>query len=173
VPVLSRSGAIHDVSRIYSSVGCRCTEGRHYAKTQSIKGFSLKSLTLIEQGLPFLPPRSYAASLSWSREPRGASETAFALRQDHHMVELIAAWEPQDDEQRHLQWAQNISQAPPCLEGGYISLLDRKNRRGLLGRTMSACSTLKRKYDPDVSIDDRTSRTHSPHGKTLTNHRRS
>jgi len=26
------------------------------------------------------------------------------------MVELIAAWEPQDDEQ-HLQWAQNISQA--------------------------------------------------------------
>jgi len=28
----------------------------------------------------------------------GVSETAFALRQDHLMVELIAAWEPQDDE---------------------------------------------------------------------------
>jgi hypothetical protein len=26
------------------------------------------------------------------------SETAFVLRQDHLMVELIAAWEPQDDE---------------------------------------------------------------------------
>jgi len=45
-------------------------------------------------------------------EPRrvGVSETAF-LRQDHLMVELIAAWEPQspDDEQHYIQWAQNIS----------------------------------------------------------------
>jgi len=34
------------------------------------------------------------------------------LRQDHLMVELIAAWEPQspDDEQHYIQWAQNISQ---------------------------------------------------------------
>jgi len=78
--------------------------------------------------------------------------------------ELIAAWEPQDDEQRHLQWAQNISQAlAPILKGGYISLLIRKNRSafGLLCRTMSLLD-LKQKYDPDdVSIDDRTSRTHS------------
>jgi len=36
---------VHHVSRIYSSVGCECTEGVTTIKTQSIKGFSLKSLT--------------------------------------------------------------------------------------------------------------------------------
>jgi len=74
----SRSGAIHDVSRIYSSVGCECTEGRHYyAKTQSIKGFQPEIIdTLIEQGLPFSSLFVHRApSLSWSRV--GASETAF------------------------------------------------------------------------------------------------
>jgi len=47
------------------------------------------------------------------------------------MVELIAAWEPQDDEQRHLQWAQNISQAlaPYALKGGYISLWIKEQER--------------------------------------------
>jgi len=60
--------------------------------------------TLIEQGLPFSSPFVHrAASLSWSREPSVRRK----LRQDHLMVELIAAWEPQDDEQRHI----NISQA--------------------------------------------------------------
>jgi len=48
-------------------------------------------------------------------------------------VELIAAWEPQspDDEQRHIQWAQNISQAlaPYALKGGYISLLEEEQER--------------------------------------------
>jgi len=49
--------------------------------------------TLIEQGLPFSSLFVHrAASLSWSREPRRCVETAFALRQDHLMVELIAAW---------------------------------------------------------------------------------
>jgi len=54
----------------------------------------------------------------------------FALRQDHLMVELIAAWEPQDDEQRYIQWAQNLSQAlaPYAFKGGYINLLDEQER---------------------------------------------
>jgi len=53
-------------------------KGRHYyAKTQSIKGFSLKSLTLIEQGLPFSFP--FIALHHFHAASRvGASETAFA-----------------------------------------------------------------------------------------------
>jgi len=93
-------------------------KGRHYAKTQSIKGFQPEIIdTLIEQGLPFSSPFVHRApSLSWSREPRRCVGNCFCTAAGSSN-ELIAAWEPQDDEQRHLQWAQNISQAlHPCLE---------------------------------------------------------
>jgi len=33
------------------------------------------------------------------------------------MVELIAAWEPQDDEQRYIQWAQNLTGTAPYAKG--------------------------------------------------------
>jgi FAD/FMN-containing dehydrogenase len=84
----------------------------------------------------------------------GASETAFALRQEHLMVELIAAWEPQDEEQRHIQWAQNISQAlaPYALKGGYISLMDQEEQervRLAFGSNYERLLDLKQKYDPD------------------------
>jgi FAD/FMN-containing dehydrogenase len=133
-------------------------KGRHYyAKTQSIKGFQPEIIdTLIEQGLPFSSPFSFIAlhHFHGAASRVGASETAFALRQDHLMVELIAAWEPQDDEQRHIQWAQNISQAlaPYALKGGYISLLDQEEQervRLAFGSNYERLLDLKRKYDPD------------------------
>jgi FAD/FMN-containing dehydrogenase len=133
-------------------------KGRHYyAKTQSIKGFQPEIIdTLIEQGLPFSSPFSFIAlhHFHGAASRVGASETAFALRQDHLMVELIAAWEAQDDEQRHLQWAQNISRslAPYALKGGYISLLDREEQervRLAFGSNYERLLDLKQKYDPD------------------------
>jgi len=83
----------------------------YYAKTQSIKGFQPEIIdTLIEQGLPFSSPFRSSRCITFM-EPRAASvrRKLLLLRQDHLMVELIAAWEPQDDEQRHLQWAQNLT----------------------------------------------------------------
>jgi FAD/FMN-containing dehydrogenase len=84
------------------------------------------------------------------------SETAFALRQDHLMVELIAAWEPQtaDDEQRHVRWAQRASQAlaPYALAGGYINLLDQQEQARVplaFGSNYARLRELKRRYDPD------------------------
>jgi FAD/FMN-containing dehydrogenase len=133
-------------------------KGRHYyAKTQSIKGFQPEIIdTLIEQGLPFSSPFSFIAlhHLHGAASRVGASETAFALRQDHLMVELIAAWEPQDDEQQHLQWAQNISQAlaPYALKGGYISLMDQEEQervRLAFGSNYERLLDLKQKYDPE------------------------
>ncbi|NJP12043.1 MAG: FAD-dependent oxidoreductase [Cyanobacteria bacterium CRU_2_1] len=133
-------------------------KGRHYhAKTQSIKGFQPEIIDiLIEQGLPFSSPFSFIAlhHFHGAASRVGASDTAFALRQDHLMVELIAAWEPQDDEQRHLQWAQNISQAlaPYALKGGYISLMDQAEQervRLAFGSNYERLLDLKQKYDPD------------------------
>jgi hypothetical protein len=50
-----------------------------------------------------------------------ASETAFAPRQDHLLVEIVAGREPQspEEDQRHVQWAQASSDAlaPYALKG--------------------------------------------------------
>lgn len=86
----------------------------------------------------------------------GVSETAFALRQDHFMLELIAAWEPQSskEEQQHIQWSQNISRslAPYAFKGGYINLLDQEEQERVplaFGSNYECLLKLKRRYDPD------------------------
>jgi len=70
--------------------------GRHYyLQTQSLEGFQTETIeALIEQGLP-LPSIFTAINIHHfhgAASRVGVSETAFALRQDHLMVELIAAW---------------------------------------------------------------------------------
>lgn len=132
-------------------------KGRHwYVKTQSIKGFQTEAIeALIEQGLPFSSPFSFmtAHHFHGAASRVGVSETAFALRQDHLMFELVAGWEPQSpDEQRHIEWAQNISQAlaPYAFKGGYINLLDEQERVPLaFGPNYQRLLDLKRTYDPD------------------------
>lgn len=134
--------------------------GRHYyIQTRSLSGFQTKAIeALIEQGLPFSSPFSMIAihNFHGAASRVGVSETAFALRQDHLMVELTAAWEPQspDDEQRHIQWAQNISRSlsPYAFKGGYINLLDEKEQERVplaFGSNYERLLDLKRKYDPD------------------------
>jgi len=68
------------------------------------------------------------------------------------MVELIAAWEPQDDEQRYIQWAQNLSQAlAPMLSRGVHQSLDEQEQervRLAFGSNYERLLDLQ-KYDPD------------------------
>lgn len=133
-------------------------KGRHYyLQTQSLDGFQTETIeALIEQGLPLPSPFSAINihNFHGAASRVGMSETAFALRQDHLMVELIAAWEPQDDEQRYIQWAQNLSQAlaPYAFKGGYINLLDEQEQervRLAFGSNYERLLDLKQKYDPD------------------------
>jgi len=124
-------------------------KGRHYyAKTQSIKGFQPEIIdTLIEGTAIFFPLFIALHHFHGAASRVGASETAFALRQDHLMVELIAAWEPQDDSSISMGTKHLTGTSTYALKGGYISLLIRKNRSAfglLLGRTMSDCSILSR-----------------------------
>lgn len=89
-----------------------------------------------------------------SRVP--VSETAFALRQDHQVVEIAAAWEtpsPEED-QRHMQWAQAGAQrlAPYALKGGYINLMGEEEQDRVplaFGSNYERLLELKRTYDPD------------------------
>ncbi|MFI7011955.1 FAD-binding oxidoreductase [Streptomyces sp. NPDC050145] len=84
------------------------------------------------------------------------ADTAFALRQDHLLVEIAASWTPAGApaaDGAHGQWARRVSDelAGFALPGGYPNLLGSDEReRALLGFGPNAGRLLevKRRYDP-------------------------
>lgn len=84
-----------------------------------------------------------------------AEAIAFGMRQEHFMVEIIAAWEPDaDDGVAHRRWAQDLWQslAPFALPGGYANLLgpnDREQAASAYGGNAARLRALKRRFDPD------------------------
>jgi FAD/FMN-containing dehydrogenase len=90
-----------------------------------------------------------------SRVP--AEETAFGLRCDHVLVEILATFVDRSDkeeEQRHRQWAQATHQAfaPIALPGGYPNFLladDTERVAMSYGPNASRLIAAKRRYDPD------------------------
>jgi hypothetical protein len=84
-----------------------------------------------------------------------AKEIAFGLRQEHFMLEIIAAWKPDGSSgAAHRQWAQDLweSLAPFALPGGYASFLaprDREQSKDAYGGNGARLRALKRRFDPD------------------------
>jgi FAD/FMN-containing dehydrogenase len=84
-----------------------------------------------------------------------AEAIAFGLRQEHFMVEIIAAWEPDgDDGTAHRRWAKDLWQslAPFALPGSYANLLgpnDREQAASAYGGNAARLRALKRRFDPD------------------------
>jgi FAD/FMN-containing dehydrogenase len=86
----------------------------------------------------------------------GPGETAFALRREHFMVEILAAWEPgaQADGASHREWARGLATAltPLALPGGYSNMLGPDERERLAsgyGDNAARLRAVKRRYDPD------------------------
>ncbi|MBV9678462.1 MAG: FAD-binding oxidoreductase [Acidobacteriaceae bacterium] len=81
--------------------------------------------------------------------------TAFGLRREHFLLEIIPAWEPNgDDGSTHRQWAQELwhSLAPFALPGDYANLLgpeDREQAAHAYGSNGARLRALKRRFDPD------------------------
>ncbi len=90
-----------------------------------------------------------------SRVP--AEATAFGLRRDHVLVEILATFADRSDkgeEQRHHQWAQAARQALDgrALPGGYPNLLaagDPDRAKQSYGPNAARLANAKRRYDPD------------------------
>ena len=84
-----------------------------------------------------------------------AEATAFGLRQEHFMMEIIAGWKPDEGSgATHRQWAQDLWEAlaPFALPGGYASFLlpgDREQIRDAYGTNGVRLRSLKRRFDPD------------------------
>jgi FAD/FMN-containing dehydrogenase len=92
-----------------------------------------------------------------ARVPEDA--TAFALRRNHFLIEVVAAWdaagETPDGSARHVDWARwaDAKLAPMALPGGYPNLLSAgagDRARLAYGGNAARLLDLKRRYDPDV-----------------------
>jgi FAD/FMN-containing dehydrogenase len=134
--------------------------GRHYAaKTRSVAQLTPAVIsTLIAGG----QQRSSPLSGIIIHDFRGAATrvpltaTAFGLRQEHFMVEIIAAWERTagNDGENHLQWTQTLSEnlAPHALPGGYPNMLgpdDHEQTAQAYGPNIGRLQQAKRRFDPD------------------------
>ncbi|MEI9887858.1 MAG: FAD-binding oxidoreductase [Rhizomicrobium sp.] len=82
--------------------------------------------------------------------------TAFGLRREHFMVEIIAAWEANATAQdaTHRRWARETSRmlAPHALAGGYPNLLgpeEVEQTRDAFGANHPRLCAAKRLFDPD------------------------
>ncbi len=139
-------------------------KGRHYfLQTRSLDTLRAETIEiLIEQARQFSSPFSMLSVHHFhgaaSRLP--LSKTAFGLRQDHLMIEIIAAWDQQSGQEdpKHVQWTRKGSHAlaPYALQGGYINLLDETEEervRLAFGANYKRLADLKRTYDPDDVFD--------------------
>ncbi|MGO4507989.1 FAD-binding oxidoreductase [Bradyrhizobium sp. 2TAF36] len=81
--------------------------------------------------------------------------TAFGLRREHVMVEIIACWDPATgDGSVHKRWARDLSQtlAPMSLPGGYPNLLGPQAQDQIAhayGNNLTRLQAVKRRFDPD------------------------
>ena len=101
-------------------------------------------------------PRSRYTTSTAPQHAVPAQHTAFALRRDHLLVEILAAWEPSPDAgpAEHRAWADGLSSqlAPSALPGGYPNLLGPGEPGRVLlayGPNAPRLQDLKHRYDPD------------------------
>ena len=110
----------------------------------------------------YAPPPASPGCAIFTHEFKGAASrvpeevTAFGLRRNHVLVEILATFidrSDQEEEQRHRQWARATRQAfvPVALPGGYPNFLvgddsDRVARS--YGPNAERLTAAKRRYDP-------------------------
>ncbi len=82
--------------------------------------------------------------------------TAFGLRREHVLVEIIASWDPTagDNGSAHKRWARDLCQAlaPMSLPGGYPNLLAPHAQDQIAhayGNNLARLQAVKRRFDPD------------------------
>jgi FAD/FMN-containing dehydrogenase len=158
-PVMDRVGTITylDWLGLFESAA---PLGRHYAaQNRSLAALTPKVIsTLVAGGQQKSSPFSVIILHDFRGVPTRVplTATAFGLRKEHFMVEIIAAWEPtaEDDGQNHREWARTVSEnlAPHALPGGYPNMLgpdDYEQTAHAYGANTGRLQQLKRLFDPD------------------------
>jgi hypothetical protein len=158
-PILTQIGPMRytDLLRLYDA---QVLEGRHYA----LKTCWLANLTpgitsaIAAAGAARTSPLSFIA-LHHFHGPGtqvAPDATAFGLRQQHFLMEIVAAWDPNatEDSAVHHQWVSDLFSilAPHALPGGYPNFLTSEDREQLgsaYGHNAARLRDLKRRYDPE------------------------
>ena len=134
--------------------------GRHYAaQTRSLARFTPEViLTLVAGGQQRSSPLAAIIIHDFVGAATRISlaETAFGLRKEHFMVEIIAAWESsgEDDGHIHREWARTASAylAPHALPGGYPNMLgpeEHERAAQAYGANLGRLQRVKRLFDPE------------------------
>lgn len=134
--------------------------GRHYAaQTRSLAALSPDVISRLvvagqQRSSPFSAIILHHFRGAATRIPLAA--TAFGLRREHFMFEIIAAWEPAagDDGKSHIQWVRNVSEdlAPHALPGGYPNMLgpdEHEQTAHAYGNNLGRLQQVKRLFDPE------------------------
>jgi hypothetical protein len=158
-PVLSRVGPMTFVDML-GMFDAHAMTGRHYSvRTRWLADLTPDVIaTLVAAGSTRTSPISVIALHHFhgaaTRVPLDA--TAFGLRREHFLVEIVAAWEPDigGNSVLHRQWARNLSDAlaPSALPGGYPNMLgpdDHDQIAMAFGSNVARLQYLKRRFDPD------------------------
>jgi|SRR5438552_1742278 len=143
-----------------NSIDYVAPKGRRYAfKTRWIDGLCPEIIDIVvEMAQRFITPFSAIGlhHFHGAASRVAASETPFALRQDHLVVEIAPTWlspSPEED-QRNMEWAEECAQRldPYALPGGYINFMgpEEQDRVPLtFGSNYERLREVKRTYDPD------------------------
>jgi hypothetical protein len=134
--------------------------GRHYAA--STRWFHHLTTDVIAASIAGMDQATSPLSLIAWHHFRGAptrvppDATAFGLRKQHFMMDILAAWEPASEEKGnvHREWVRAFSEslAPFALPGGYPNMLSPEDRSQIpfaYGANAPRLVALKKRYDPD------------------------
>jgi FAD/FMN-containing dehydrogenase len=157
--------------------------GRHYAvQTRWLPCLTRDSIrTLIAGGSTRTSPYSglvlHHLHGAATRVPVEA--TAFGLRREHYLVEIISAWDGNSDPAGdcHRQWARSVSDwlAPAALPGGYPNMLGPHDHAQIdlaFGPNIDRLLDVKRRFDPNgsfsaITLPDRAKQRSAFDGRTL------
>ncbi len=145
---------------LFALFDAQLVEGRHYfLRTRSLAALRPEVVSeFIAAGNGRTSPHSV---ILWhhlrgkaTRTPVGA--TAFGIRAEHFMVEVISCWDPTSQEKGkpHRQWAEHLSKAlaPMALPGGYPNMLgpdDSEQIPFAYGSNKERLMAAKERFDQD------------------------
>jgi FAD/FMN-containing dehydrogenase len=134
--------------------------GRHHAlQTRWLPDLSSDAIAaLVAAGSKRTSRRTMIALHHFRGAPTriAADATAFGMRREHVMVQIDAAWDPDDQKNAevHREWARGLSRAlaPSALTGGYANLLapDQHDQiADAYGANLNRLRQVKRRFDPE------------------------
>ncbi|MFI6264174.1 FAD-binding oxidoreductase [Micromonospora sp. NPDC051006] len=155
-PLVDQVGplAYEDVTRMFDG---GMTDGNHYLlRTRWLPGLDDAAVEVLVDAARRITSAHSAVALHHfhgAASRVGSADTAFALRTDHLLAEVIAVWTPTDDPGPHREWAERTSAAlaAHALPGGYPNLLapaETDRVRLAYGANYDRLLRAKRRYDP-------------------------